>query len=385
MLNLLEAYGKLLGKRPYLVLGICILLFIISNIGSSLIKNEVTDFNDQVPDNIESIKAFEFIGDEFGETGSNVIYVVEIDPSVAGSTESRDIRDPEILEFMKLVSAKISSLDEVNSVTSAASIISSSNSGKIPRSKSNVMEIMETVRSQSPPDAPDPFSFFISEDYTTAAIRVNYFTAASESEAFVDELLKLGEETIPPLGVKLTATGGPITDTVLNRQIGPTFAITGTLSFVGIFIVVVLLFYSLRYGLTSLIAVVFGSTWAFGFAGFIGFSLTPQTSGALSLILGIGIDFGIQVVMRFRQELRNLDPRDAIAKTMPNVIPPMTIATLSIVLGFKALSFGNLQFIGALGDIMALGVLMSYLAAITVVPSILVVLNTIKLKRFTMR
>ena len=152
-----------------------------------------------------------------------------------------------------------------------------------------------------------------------------------------------------------------------------------------LFIVVILIFFSIRYGITSLLAVIFGSAWAFGFAGFVGMNLTPETSGALSLILGIGIDFGIQVVTRFRQELRKSDPRVAIATTMPNVIPPMTIATLAIVVGFQSLSFANLQFISALGDIMSIGVVMSYIAAITVVPAVLVILNTISLKSLAKR
>ena len=165
------------------------------------------------------------------------------------------------------------------------------------------------------------------------------------------------------------------------------------ISFLGIFVVVILIFYSLRYGVTSLLAVVFGSTWAFGFLGFTGFALNPNTSGALSLILGIGIDFGIQVVTRFRQELRKVYPKApsgaqghkqagmAIARTMPRVIVPMTISVVAIILGFKAMSLGNLQFVGELGDIMAIGVFMSYLAAITVIPATLVILNTISLKR----
>jgi predicted RND superfamily exporter protein len=232
------------------------------------------------------------------------------------------------------------------------------------------------------PSGQNPYSSYISSDYSIAAVRINYNAVDDfESEAVVNELLAIEAEDAPPGGATVTLTGGPVTSVVLLNQVGPTFAITGILSFVGIFIVVVLIFYSLRYGITSLLAVVFGSVWTFGFLGFTGFALNPNTSGALSLILGIGIDFGIQVVSRFRQELRAVKARRAIARTMPRVIVPMTISVVAIILGFKALSLGNLQFVGELGDIMALGVFMSYLAAITVIPATLVVLNTFSLKR----
>jgi predicted RND superfamily exporter protein len=381
MANLLEIYGEFLGRRPFLVLGICLLLFLLGTVGSGLVTQTVIDFSEQVPQDLESIQAFEFIGDEFGETGSSVIYAVEIDPDFRDSSEARDVRDPEIMAYIDLLGQKAWTLEQVISVRSAADLLKQANGGRLPRSGERIKEIIESA-GEDMPSSSNPFDLFISSDYSIAALRITYQAADDfESEEVVDELLQIAAETSPPRGAKTTLTGGPVTNVVLFRQIGPTFALTGTLSFLGIFIVVVLIFYSLRYGLTSLLAIAFGSTWAFGFLGFTGFALNPNTSGALSLILGIGIDFGIQVVTRFRQELRRLDPRKAIANTMPRVILPMTISVLAIILGFKALSLGNLQFVGELGDIMALGVFMSYLAAITVIPAVLVILNTLNLKR----
>lgn len=382
MANPLEAYGEFIGKRPFMVLGICIVMFLAGTVGSGLVNQTVIDFSDQVPGDIEAIQAFDYIEDEFGGTGFNVLYVIEIDPDYSGSGESRDVRDPEIIEYIDVIGAKAATLREVNSVSSAATIIREANGGRLPKTKEGVKAIMGSFEGP-----PNPFDSYISSDYSIATIRVNYDAAGEyESEEIVDELLKIGGEAIPPGGAEVTLTGGPVTSVVLLRQVGPTFAITGILSFVGIFIVVVLIFYSLRYGVTSLLAVVFGSTWAFGFLGFTGFALNPNTSGALSLILGIGIDFGIQVVTRFRQELRQVHHMKrrpaghAIEKTLPRVIVPMTISMIAIILGFKALSLGSLKFVGELGDVMALGVFMSYVAAITVIPAVLVILNTISLK-----
>lgn len=475
--NILNRYGEFLGKRPAIVVAFCIMLLFISNIGSSLITQSVTDFSEQIPEDLESIQTFEFVGDEFGETGFSVIFAVEIEPEYRDSQEARDVREPDVMAYLDLLAEKARTLDQVTGVQSAADLLKFANQGKIPRDKERIKEIIKSadegflleagakiealsflgqteaqlegleqglefqqgiisqiasglgelgpgaselqlaasalnqsnlgilagiaglkagviearefvsmfgvveVEEISTVSPANPFAFVISPDNSVAAVRITYDAADdAESREVVDALLQISDETPPPRGVRTTLTGGPVTNIVLNRTIGPTFAITGMLSFIGIFIVVVLIFYSLRYGLTSLLAIIFGSAWAFGFAGFTGLSLTPETSGALSLILGIGIDFGIQVVTRFRQELRRLRPGKAIARTMPNVIPPMTISAMAIVLGFKSLSFGQLPFIEDLGNIMALGVVMSYLAAITVVPAVLVVLNTFSLK-----
>jgi predicted RND superfamily exporter protein len=475
MVKALDLYGEFLGRRPGLVLLTCVLIFIIGTIGSGLVTQTVIDFSEQVPSDLETIQSFEFIEDEFGSTGLNVIFAVEVDPDLPGSAEVRDVRDPEIMEYLDLLAQKSLTLEQVTRASSPADLLKQSNGGRIPQSSERIKQIIDSglqvpgdsqsldpldflvqtqfqlesleegllvqqdlisqlgsglqglgpsgaelnasaaileesnqgilagvsalkagieqssefveqfgaSEDQAPArlEPPSPYKVFISDDFTVAAVRVTYLAVDDfESEDVIDELLQIADETTPPKGAKTTLTGGPVTNVVLFRQIGPTFALTGMLSFVAIFIVVVLIFYSLRYGVTSLLAVVFGSTWAFGLLGFTGFALNPNTSGALSLILGIGIDFGIQVVTRFRQELREMDARKAIAKTMPRVILPMTISMIAIILGFKALSLGNLQFVAELGDIMSLGVFTSYLAAITVIPAVLVFLNTFSLK-----
>ncbi len=373
----LQAYGRLLARRPVAVLALCVAAFILSQIGSSLITQGVTDFSDQIPQELESIRAFDYIENEFRSQGSSVIFAVETNPVYAGSGEARDVREPGVVQYMDLLAQKSRAIDRVTRAQSAADLLRQANGGRLPMSERRVIEIIDSAGEGES----NPYSAYISDDYSIAAVRISYEAATEdESDMIVRELISISEETSPPPGVKTTLTGGPVTSIVIMEQIGPTFAITGILSYLGILIIVVLVFYSLRYGLTSLLAIVFGSTWAFGFLGFTGFSLSAQTSGALSLILGIGIDFGIQVVTRFRQELRDMEPGKAIARTMPAVIPPMTISALAIFLGFRALSLGNLQFIGELGDIMSLGVLMSYLAAITVVPAVLVILNTKSIK-----
>jgi predicted RND superfamily exporter protein len=378
MADILDRYGRFVGRRPYLVLAACLLALLLGMVGSGLVRQAVVDFSDQVPQDLESIQAFEFIGDEFGESGLNAVYVIEADPDYRDSSEIRDLRDPGIMRYIDVLGSKAMTLEQVTGVSSAANLLKQANGGRLPGSGEGIREI---IASAGDGQAQNPYSLYLSPDYSIAVVRVTYSAVDDyESEGVIRELLRIADEELPPGGARTTLTGGPVINVVLFDQIGPTFALTGTLSFLGIFIVVVLIFYSLRYGVTSLLAVVFGSVWAFGFLGFSGLSLNPQTSGALSLILGIGIDFGIQVVTRFREEMRRLTPRNAIARTMPRVILPMTISVIAIVLGFKALSLGNLKFIGELGDIMALGVLMSYLAAITVIPAFLVVLNTFSLK-----
>jgi len=95
----------------------------------------------------------------------------------------------------------------------------------------------------------------------------------------------------------------------------------------------------------------------------------------MAMIMGIGIDFGIQVTKRFRFELRTQKREDAMVDTLKNVFYPMTITTIAAVIGFKCLSLGKLPVMKDMGTMMATGVVFCAIAALTVVPAVLVLLE----------
>lgn len=119
-----------------------------------------------------------------------------------------------------------------------------------------------------------------------------------------------------------------------------------------------------------MLSIVFGVIWTYGIFGLLGITLSPTTSGALAMIMGIGIDFGIQVVNRFKQELRRRKPEEAMKITVKRVFFPMLITVLAALIGFRAMSMGKLTVLGELGNAMSYGVLLCFLAAVTLVPSI---------------
>jgi predicted RND superfamily exporter protein len=118
----------------------------------------------------------------------------------------------------------------------------------------------------------------------------------------------------------------------------------------------------------------------------MGMKITPPTSAGLAMIMGIGIDFGIQVTKRFRYELQQTSRKfnqktphrnreEAMVTTINNVFYPMTITTIAAVVGFKCLALGKLPLMVDMGTMMATGVVFCMVAALTVVPAVLVLLT----------
>jgi hypothetical protein len=149
---------------------------------------------------------------------------------------------------------------------------------------------------------------------------------------------------------------------------------TAIISMIGIIIVLLLIFRSLFYGLSPLLSIVFGILWAFGIVAIIGMKMSSATSGVISMIMGIGIDFGIQTLSRFKQELaENANPVLAMQITMKSVFTPMLTTTIAGVIGFQAMTLGNLSVLADMGIMMTYGIICCFLAAITIVPALVLV------------
>ncbi|MFB6217293.1 MAG: MMPL family transporter, partial [Candidatus Aenigmatarchaeota archaeon] len=109
-----------------------------------------------------------------------------------------------------------------------------------------------------------------------------------------------------------------------------------------------------------------------GIFGYLGFNMSPATSGAVSIGIGIAIDFGIQTVSRYREELEESQISVAVSNTLKSVSRPMTIALVSAIIGFTSLSMGRLTFLSELGIVLSLMTVSAYIGAFTIIPTVLV-------------
>jgi predicted RND superfamily exporter protein len=262
--------------------------------------------------------------------------------------------------------------DNVIDVGSAASVLKTINNGRLPQS---IREISALT------DKNGLLGSYVSKDYSLALVKIQT-TDDADLKALEVELNKIITEVPKPPGVTVALGGNAMESTVMEKSIGPDMAKTSLYSLIGILIIILALFRSVKYGFTPMTTIIFGTLWAMGYVGLIGMGLSSQTSGVLSMIMGIGIDFGIQVVTRYRFELENkLVPRDAMAVTLNNVIIPMSTTTLAALIGFQAMSLGKLTFLGDMGTIMSYGVAASMVAAITIVPALVIIIDTMKIGR----
>ncbi len=364
----LEKYAKFVSHHAIIVLAIFLLFTIFTGYQATLMGEAAENYGDWLPEDIEVIETFELVSDQFAGSFVTSTIVVETAPMYSKSDEIRDVRDPEVLRYVDLLAERSKLVYGVVSAESAADVIKEANGGRIPSSLRSVKSLLRNNEM-----AEQRISNYISDDYSLTVVRLNML-ADVNAEEVVEELREVINIDKPP-GVSVDITGDPVIDAVMIELSQSTMKKTSLVSFALIILILIIVFASVKYGLIPLLTIVFGVIWASGTLVLAGFEITPSTSGVMAMIMGIGIDFGIQVTKRFRYELRTYDKEEAMVNTLCNVLYPMTITTVAAVVGFKCLSLGQLPMMADMGTMMATGVVFCMVAALTVVPAVLVLLE----------
>ena len=99
-----------------------------------------------------------------------------------------------------------------------------------------------------------------------------------------------------------------------------------------------------------------GVIWAFGLAGYLGIPLTIVTIAGLPVMLGIGIDYAIQMHARVEEEVVIDRAEHPIQETARNLGPALLVVTFDAIFAFAALRFAKVPMIRDFGLLLAVGI-----------------------------
>ncbi len=166
-------------------------------------------------------------------------------------------------------------------------------------------------------------------------------------------------------GFDLTVTGSPVYLAEINNYLKGGMATLG-LAALAVMAVVLLLIFKVRWRLLPLLAVIVGVAWSFSILGLIGIDLSLVTISGLPILIGIGIDFAIQIHNRVEEEVVLDHDEHPMSETIANVAPPLIAATLTGVLAFLALRISKVPMIRDFGVLLAVGVVVLVIVGIVV-------------------
>lgn len=138
-------------------------------------------------------------------------------------------------------------------------------------------------------------------------------------------------------------------------------------------LIVSLLFGSVIAGLISLIPIAFTVVINFGVMAYSGTPLDMSTLMVSSIAIGIGIDYAIHFISRFRRVMKSgKSAESALQTTIQTTGRGIAYNALALALGFAVLLFSSFKGTNNFGLLIAMTMVISALSAFTIIPAILV-------------
>jgi hypothetical protein len=203
---------------------------------------------------------------------------------------------------------------------------------------------------------------FPDADHTVLIVRMPGNASIAEQGALSDEVRAIVDRHALP-GIQTLATGSPVLLKEINDYLQTGMATLGALAAL-VMVVLLALVFRARWRLLSLGVVVIGLIWSFGALGYLGIPLSMVTISGLPILLGLGVDFAVQVHNRFEEEVRaGHSGEQAVDVVMARMAPPLTVAMFAAVSGFLALQLSAVPMIKDFGVLLAVGMIVLVIEA----------------------
>jgi len=148
------------------------------------------------------------------------------------------------------------------------------------------------------------------------------------------------------------------------------------LSLIGVACLFTVGFGSLRHPLLATIALMLAVAWSFGYVTLTIGHLNILSMAFGVILIGLGIDFGIHYVARYLEVRRSTDDcQEALAQTATIVGPGILSGGLTTALAFFAAGLTDFTGVAELGIIAGGGILLCVLAAVGVLPAMILLLD----------
>jgi predicted RND superfamily exporter protein len=172
------------------------------------------------------------------------------------------------------------------------------------------------------------------------------------------------------MGPGVTLTGGNVVSAVLRASILED-AVAGV--FVGFVLVGFLLWLDYRRlsdTLLTLAPLVMGIVWMLGTMSVLGIAMNFMNIFVTTMIIGIGVDYGVHAIHRFREMEKAGEGR--LDVELVETGKAIAMAAVSTMVGFGSLSLSHYPGLRSMGLVAILGALSTCLVALTVLPAYLV-------------
>jgi len=150
-------------------------------------------------------------------------------------------------------------------------------------------------------------------------------------------------------------------DRTLNRLL--------PIAFVLVVIILLIVFRSVVETVLSLGTLGIAIVWTFGFGVILGYTFNPMIIAVPILITGLVIDYGIHMVMRYREEKRSdYSPKESTSIAILAVGGALVLTTFTTAVGFLSNRISDIGAMQQFGTLAAVGIVSSLILMTTFLP-----------------
>ena len=161
-------------------------------------------------------------------------------------------------------------------------------------------------------------------------------------------------------------TGPPVQAYSIATVMRRGYERAAVLALIAVFVFVFLDFRTVRDTALATIPLVFGGAWLLATMGLMGWEFNLANLFAVPIIIGTGVDNGVNMIYRWREE------RDKSRLILSTAVgKSVTISSLTTIAGFAALIPATHRGISSLGWVLSLGVTFILIATLVVLPATL--------------
>jgi len=331
--------------------------------------------------------AINFVGNQFKEVSDTIRIEEELGGIIPlyvmiDSRQEDGLKDPALLKKVEALTEFIRKQDGVDKVISASDMIKYMNYRfhdsddtyyRIPDNRNKVAELLFMA---SLSDESDTLKRFFDDLYQKTPIGIRYryhdFYRIEKINAILRTYLK--EHFPESSSVHAYTTGTAILCANILIPIMNGLKESLLVAAIATFVVMVLLFRSIKIGLISMLPNLIPIFMTLGTMGLLGISLNIGTAPVAAIALGVAIDDTIHFLSRFKIEFsKDQDYAAAIHRTMRTVGKPIVITSIILTVGFCIFLFSNFQFTQNLGVLISFTVVSAIFGDLILLPVLLLI------------
>ena len=322
------------------------------------IKTDVNYF-DMAPEGIPELEKLQEYSDNFGGANFNVLLI---------ETEPQGLTYPEVIEAIYDMEVKMR--DEGVTVYSIADEIKKVN---------DILERETIIEKINEFLGIDKIIFDriakkgqVDEDYskTLVFVSIPIRKSTEEIEILVDKINSIASTTvIPHSGHVSQLTGQDAINIAINKKLMDEQVRSLIIALLLVLAALIVIFNSSLYGFLTMIPVGFVLIWEPGFLVALDIPLSVVTISIASIMVGIGIDYGVHITQRVREGLaEGLSKIDATKIAIEKTGLSLVEAASTTVAGLAAIYFAKIPALQEFGLIVILMTALSCIGAVLILP-----------------